>query len=51
MYKHRLLDKTVKEYLDTFKAVALIGPKFCGKTTLSEQFSKSSILYGSKNII
>lgn len=43
MYKHRLLEKTLKEYLDTFKAVALVGPKFCGKTTLSEQFSKSSI--------
>jgi uncharacterized protein len=43
MYKHRLLEKTLTEYLNTFKAVALIGPKFCGKTTLSERFSKSSI--------
>lgn len=43
MYKHRLLEKTLKEYLITFKAVALVGPKFCGKTTLSEQFAKSSI--------
>jgi uncharacterized protein len=43
MYIQRLLEKTLKEYLETFKAVALVGPKFCGKTTLSEQFSKSSI--------
>lgn len=43
MYKHRLLEKTLNEYLNTFKAVALVGPKFCGKTTLSEQFAKSSI--------
>ncbi|MFH0766609.1 MAG: DUF4143 domain-containing protein [Bacillota bacterium] len=43
MYKHRLLEKTLTEYLSTFKAVALVGPKFCGKTTLSERFSKSSI--------
>ncbi|HPX84294.1 MAG TPA: DUF4143 domain-containing protein [Bacilli bacterium] len=43
MYRHRLLEKTLKDYLDTFKAVALLGPKFCGKTTLAEQFAKSSI--------
>lgn len=43
MYKHRLLEKTLKEYLSTFKVIALVGPKFCGKTTLSEQFTKSSI--------
>lgn len=43
MYKNRLLEKTLTEYLNTFKAVALVGPKYCGKTTLSERFSKSSI--------
>jgi hypothetical protein len=50
MYKHRLLEKTLKEYLDTFKVVALVGPKFCGKTTLSEQFAKSSIYLNPLNI-
>jgi predicted AAA+ superfamily ATPase len=50
MYKHRLLEKTLTEYLDTFKAVALVGPKFCGKTTLSERFSKSSIYLNPLNI-
>ena len=43
MYKNRLLEKTLKEYLATFKAVLIVGPKFCGKTTLSKQFVKSSI--------
>lgn len=43
MYKNRILEKTLREYLQTFKAVALVGPKFCGKTTLSERFSKSNI--------
>ena len=49
MYKYRLLEKTLREYLNTFKAVALVGPKFCGKTTLSEQFAKSSIYLDSLN--
>jgi len=43
MYKYRLLEKSLKEYLDTFKVVAIVGPKFCGKTTLSERFANSSI--------
>jgi len=30
MYKKRILEKTLLEYLETFKAVALVGPKFCG---------------------
>jgi len=50
MYKQRILEKTLKEYLDTFKAVALVGPKFCGKTTLSERFSKSSIYLNPLNV-
>lgn len=50
MYKKRILEKTLLEYLETFKAVALVGPKFCGKTTLSEQFSKSSIFLNPLNI-
>ncbi len=43
MYIKRLLETTVKDCLDTFKGVVVVGPKFCGKTTLSERFSKSSI--------
>lgn len=43
MYITRIVEHTIKENLNTFKAIALVGPKFCGKTTLSEQFSKTSI--------
>lgn len=50
MYIKRILERTLLEYLETFKAVALVGPKFCGKTTLSEQFSKSSIFLNPLNI-
>ena len=50
MYKNRILEKTLREYLQTFKAVALVGPKFCGKTTLSERFSKSNIYLSPLNI-
>ncbi len=31
-YKKRLIDKKVQEYLNTFGAVAIEGPKWCGKT-------------------
>lgn len=44
MYISRIIEKTMKENLDTFKAIALVGPKFCGKTTLAEQYTKSSII-------
>lgn len=43
MYKKRLLEKTLNQYSKTFKAISIVGPKFCGKTTLAEQFSKSAI--------
>lgn len=50
MYKTRLLEETVIEYLQTFKAIAIVGPKFCGKTTLSNHFAKSSIYLNPINI-
>jgi len=43
MYIPRIIEKTMQENLDTFKAIALVGPKFCGKTTLAEQYTNSSI--------
>ena len=43
MYVPRVLENTLKEYLNTFKAIAIVGPKYCGKTTLCEQFSNSFI--------
>lgn len=49
MYKPRVIEKTMQEYLNTFKVIALVGPKFCGKTTLAEQFTKSSIVLNPLN--
>lgn len=43
MYLSRIIEATIQDHLNTFKAIALVGPKFCGKTTLSERFAKSSI--------
>ncbi len=42
-YLARTADKTLKELLETFGAVLIEGPKWCGKTTTSEQVAKSVI--------
>lgn len=31
-YRARLIDKTIDLYLRTFKAIQIVGPKWCGKT-------------------
>ena len=46
-YKPRLVDKKIKEYLKTFGAVCVEGPKWCGKTWTSAYHSASQILIGS----
>ena len=40
-YRERLIDKRVAEYLKTFGAVAIEGPKWCGKTWTSLHHSDS----------
>ena len=42
-YLNRIVDNQLKIYLDVFGAVLIEGPKWCGKTTTAEQFSKSVI--------
>jgi len=42
-YFDRIIDSQLKSYLDVFGAVLMEGPKWCGKTTTAEQFSKSVI--------
>lgn len=42
-YIPRLIDGKLDFYLDTFGAVLLRGPKWCGKTTTAEKFVKSVI--------
>lgn len=45
-YRRRIIDKTVEDYLRTFGAVCLEGPKWCGKTWTSSFHSKSEIYLG-----
>ena len=45
-YKPRVIDAKVKEYLSTFGAVCIEGPKWCGKTWTSSYHSKSEIYIG-----
>lgn len=45
-YKSRVIDKKVEEYLSTFGAVCIEGPKWCGKTWTSSFHSRSRIFLG-----
>ncbi|MCI8646932.1 MAG: ATP-binding protein [Firmicutes bacterium] len=45
-YMPRIIDKKVDEYLKTFGAVCIEGPKWCGKTWTSIWHSKSQIFLG-----
>ena len=42
-YKELLIDKTIDLYLKTFKAIQIVGPKWCGKTWTSLRLSKSEV--------
>lgn len=45
-YKPRLIDRKLEEYLNTFGAVCVEGPKWCGKTWSSSYHSNSEIMIG-----
>lgn len=45
-YRSRIIDKLVDDYLSTFGAVCIEGPKWCGKTWTSAFHSKSEIYIG-----
>ena len=45
-YLPRIIDKAVQEHLQTFGAVCIEGPKWCGKTWTANIHSKSSIYLG-----
>lgn len=40
-YIPRLVDKQLDDYLSTFGAVSVEGPKWCGKTTTASQHARS----------
>lgn len=45
-YKPRLIDQAIDEYLQTFGAVCIEGPKWCGKTWTSSYHAGSEIMLG-----
>ncbi|MFI3237724.1 MAG: DUF4143 domain-containing protein [Lachnospiraceae bacterium] len=45
-YKPRILDTKIKSFLDTFGAVCIEGPKWCGKTWTCTHHSNSAIFIG-----
>ena len=45
-YKPQIIDERVEEYLNTFGAVCIEGPKWCGKTCTSRFHSESEYLVG-----
>lgn len=45
-YRPRLIDRQVCEYLSTFGAVCIEGPKWCGKTWTASFHAKSEIYIG-----
>lgn len=48
-YKPRLIDSLISEYLDTFGALCIEGPKWCGKTWTSIHHCRSRIMLGDPN--
>jgi len=45
-YRPRIIDSQVEEYLATFSAVCIEGPKWCGKTWTSSFHSNSAVYIG-----
>lgn len=43
-YKPRIIDRKVEQYLTTFGAICIEGPKWCGKTWTSSFHTKSEFL-------
>ncbi len=44
-YLKRIIDKELDQKLETFGAINIVGPKWCGKTTSAEQKCKSAIKF------
>lgn len=45
-YRKRIIDDTIKKYLETFGAICVEGPKWCGKTWTSSYHCNSEFLIG-----
>ena len=44
-YIPRIIDEEIETKLETFGAINIVGPKWCGKTTTGDHFSKSAIKF------
>ncbi|MCL2334173.1 MAG: DUF4143 domain-containing protein [Candidatus Methanoplasma sp.] len=42
-YRPRIADRQLRDMLEAFGAVSIVGPKYCGKTTTAEQVAKSAV--------
>ena len=40
-YKHRCIEPYLRDNLEAFGAVLIVGPKWCGKTTTARRFAKT----------
>ena len=45
-YRRRVVDDIIEQYLETFGAICIEGPKWCGKTWTAEEHSKSILYVG-----
>ena len=45
-YKTRIIDNRIEQFLESFGAVCIEGPKWCGKTWTSSYHSNSEIYMG-----
>ncbi len=46
VYLPRIIDSAVQQYLRSFKAVCIEGPKWCGKTWTAQKHSQSTFFVG-----
>jgi len=49
-YIKRLLDEKIEKYLNIIGCILIVGPKWCGKSTTAERYSKSVIKLQNPNI-
>lgn len=48
-YKPRIIDEKIKKYLNTFGAILIEGPKWCGKTWSAKNICSSEFLLANPN--
>lgn len=44
IYRPRVIEQNIKKGLETFSALVIDGPKWCGKTTTAKRFAKSALM-------